>query len=293
MDWVRTIVDSLKWIEDNLENSKINAEIIAEKFYISSSHYQRAFNILTGITVSEYVRNRKLSIAATNLLKEGEGVLETSLRYGYETPEAFCKAFKRFHGINPSEVKKGNLKLRAFPPLQLKIVLKGEKSMDYKIVKKEAFKLVGKSIEVSMENGENIKMIPTFWNKAYEEGWCQKLSDMSEDEIMTGACIMPQCDCDNKKQTFTYAISTIIKSDSEIDKEFEVWDVESHNWAIFECLGAMPHAITDTFHRIFSEWFPATGFEHADAPELEVYFKGDLSSEEYKSQIWVPIIKKD
>jgi AraC family transcriptional regulator len=289
MDWVKNIVESLKIIEDELYTESLSANTISNQLFMSTAHYQRAFSILTGITVSEYIRNRRLSLAALALLQNDQKVLDTALNYGYETPEAFAKAFKRFHGVTPSDVKKGQVQLKAYPPLRLQIILKGEDAMNYTIVEKPSFKLIGKGIEVSNENGENFIEIPKFWGTCHQNGFVKQLCALKNFKELVGACIMPSGDAACKQ--FTYAIAAIAEQTPN-QADFDTWDVPASTWAIFESIGPMPNAIQETWHRIFAEWFPATGFEHADAPELEVYPEGDSSSADYRCEIWIPIIKK-
>lgn len=289
MDWVGTIIKSLQVIEAELTNEALTPDWLAAQLYISTAHYQRAFNVLTNLTVSEYIRNRRLSLAALDLMQNSQSVIDTALTYGYESPEAFAKAFKRFHGVNPSEVKKGQVSLKAFPPLQLQITLKGEEAMNYKIVEKPAFSLIGKGIQVSTENNENTTRIPLFWNESHQSGLVEKLCQVKDFQDIVGACIMPSGEPVSK--TFTYAIAAIGSSNAGLE-DLEAWPVPACTWAVFESVGPMPNAIQEVWHRIFAEWFPATGFEHADAPELEVYPLGDTSAADYRCEVWIPVIKK-
>lgn len=286
MDWIRNIIDSLAYVEKHLDDPRLGPETISKHLHITTSHYQRAFLILTGMNVSEYVRNRRLSLAAQKLTIEKLTVLDTALSLGYESPEAFCKAFKRFHGVNPKDVKKCGMPLKAFPPLQLKIILKGDDPMDYRLVDHKPFTLIGKSIEVSTENNENTTRIPIFWAESHQEGLITALCELPECEAIAGACIMP----DHTSKSFTYAIAAIVPDAIE-DSALSQWPIGSHTWAVFDCVGPMPHAIQNVWQRIYSEWFPATGFEHAKGPELEIYPPGDTQSSDYRCEIWIPIIK--
>lgn len=289
MDWVGSIIKSLRLIESEISNEQLSPEWIASKLYMSTAHYQRAFSILTGITVSEYIRNRRLSLAALNLLQYNQSVLDTALTFGYETPEAFAKAFKRFHGISPSDVKKGQVQLKAYPPLQLQISLKGEEAMNYTIVDKPSFNLVGKGIQVSTENNENFTKIPAFWGESTQNGLVDRLCNLKDMKEIVGACIMPVGEQTSKN--FTYAIAAIAEP-ADNSTDLETWAVPANTWAVFESIGPMPNAIQDVWHRIFAEWFPATGFEHANAPELEIYPPGDAMAADYRCEIWIPVIKK-
>ena len=287
MDWLNAIQHILTRIEENIQDPDLGIESLSNELFISAPHLQRAFSVLTQTSVSEYIRNRRLSLAAT-ALHEGQSIIQTALQFGYESPEAFAKAFKRFHGVTPSEVKTKNVSLIAYPPLQIQITLKGEEPMNYTLVDKPGFTLIGTSIEVSTEHDENMKRIPAFWNEISQNGILEKITALPNIKEITGAGIM---DCANAT-SFTYAAAGMFDTPTEAPPEFSKWEVGPQTWAIFEAVGTMPQAIQAVWLRIFSEWFPATGFEHANAPELEVYPPGDTTADDYRCEIWIPVIKK-
>lgn len=262
-----------------------DAAQIAKTACSSTFHFQRMFHMLTGYTVAEYVRKRKLTLAAQELAATKAKVLEIALKYGYDTPESFSKAFRRVHGISPSAAREPGAKLKAHPRISFQLSLKGDKDMDYKIIEKEAFEVVGKSIIVSAKNGENYKNIPLFWKECNENGFSEKLCKAAGKLGMLGICWN---DYDGEKFTYIIAVEKP-KEDIQGTKEYVI---PASTWAVFESVGAMPNAIQNLIQRIYSEWFPSTGYEHADAPELEVYPLGDSYSEDYRCEVWVPIIKK-
>lgn len=139
MNWIETLNESINYIERNLFN-KLTCEDVANHVYISIFHFQRVFSLLTNLTVGEYIRNRRLSLAGQELITSDIKVIDAALKYGYETPESFTKAFRKFHGISPSQVKQG-ANLKSFNRLIIKIKLEGGSIMDYSIVKKESFYL--------------------------------------------------------------------------------------------------------------------------------------------------------
>lgn len=286
MDWLKAIQYTLTQIEARISEPDLGIEILAGELFISPPHLQRAFSTLTQLSLSEYIRNRRLTLAAA-ALQEGQSIIETALQFGYETPESFTKAFKRFHGVTPSEAKAGNVALTAFPPLQIQLTLKGESPMNYKLIEKPGFTLVGTSIEVSTEHGENMVKIPAFWNEINQNGTMEKIIALPGIKELTGACIMD----DLKATVFTYAAAGLFESPFEAPG-FTTWTVGPQTWAIFEVVGQMPQSIQEVWQRIFAEWFPATGFEHANAPELEIYPPGDTTAPDYRCEIWIPVVKK-
>lgn len=134
--------------------------------------------MLTGVTVAEYMRRRRLTLAAQELISSGIRVIEAAHKYGYDSPESFSKAFRKIHGISPTAARELGAKLKMFPRLSFHLSLKGDKDMDYRIVEKPAFKIIGKAIRVSTDNGENFKRIPQFWDECWQDGTCDTLGRM-------------------------------------------------------------------------------------------------------------------
>jgi AraC family transcriptional regulator len=241
----------------------------------------------TGITVAEYVRKRRLTLAAQELATSGIKVIDAALKYGYQTPEAFTKAFQKVHGISPSEVRELGKSLKAYPRISFQIQIKGEEAMNYRIVDKEAFKVVGVSKGVTTVDGKNLEIIPGFWDECYDKGICKRLSDMAGSMGMLGICM----DFEYEKDMFNYVIA-VEKQGTAVPEGLVEKEIPAATWAIFESVGPMPDSIQKVWSRIFSEWFPATGYEHADAPEMEVYPAGDASRDDYKCEVWIPVVKK-
>lgn len=286
MEWLKRMRDSIEYIEKHLE-SKIDMDEIAAIAHSSKFHYQRMFHVLTGVTVAEYIRKRRLTLSAQELASSSSKVIDIALKYGYDTPESFSKAFRKFHGISPSKTREPMINLKSFGPLSFQISLKGDKDMNYKIVEKEGFRIIGKGIRVSTVNDENFRRIPKFWDESNQNGLVQKLIPLAEELGLLGVCM----DYTPDLNELTYFIGAVNTKDY-IPEGFDEKEIPASTWAVFESIGSMPDAIQDVWKRIFSEWFPGTGYEHANSPELEVYPPGDPNGEEYRSEVWIPIIKK-
>lgn len=285
MEWLNRMKEALDHIERNLDR-RLEMEEIAKTVYSSPFHFQRMFLMLTGMTVAEYIRKRRLTLAAQELATSSSRVLDVALKYGYDSPESFSKAFRKIHGISPSEARHPGVRLKAFPRITFHLSLKGDKGMDYRIVKKEAFTVIGKSIQVTCRDGENPLQIPKFWEKSHRDGTIAKLASIGTGENLLGIILDMQPD----KGDYTYMIGT--ETDQTVpDENFTLRTIPASTWAIFTCVGPVPGALQTMFRRIFQEWFPATGYEHSGAPELEVYPPGDTGSEDYRSEIWIPIVK--
>lgn len=265
----------------------LRIEEVAEVAFVSPFHFQRMFSMLTGFTVADYIRKRRLTLAAQELAVSKVRVLDVALKYGYDSPESFAKAFRKAHGITPSEARKSGVQLKAFPRISFHLSLKGDQDMDYKIVDKPAFTVIGKSIEVTTRDGENLRRIPQFWDECNEDGTSDKLIELASSREWLGICT----DMDMKKEQLTYWIG--VEGTPETDAQgYETTVVPAASWAVFRSEGALPHAIQGVWQRIFQEWFPGTGYEHTGGPEIELYPPGDTRSEDYVCEVWIPVMKK-
>ncbi len=289
MDWLTGIQNAINYIEENL-TEKIDYDEVAKQASCSSFYFQRIFSILCGITLGDYIRNRRLTLAGNELSATDNKVIDIALKYGYESPESFTRAFSKFHGVTPSDAKKDGSKLKSFSPLSVKITLSGGNIMDYKIIEKAAFDIIEKVEAHTVDNSENAKSIPDFWTRSHNDGTVKKLFDSTTDKTyIFGICYgnLPK-----NAKTFDYSIAAKCDENTTIPKGFRKNTIPARTWAIFECKGAMPNAIQDKWHKIVSEFFPASGYEPTYEMDIEAYTDGNMSSPDYRSEIWVPVIKK-
>lgn len=280
--WLQSIQQAIEYIEEHLtEDLKI--EHISKVAHSSSFHFQRAFSILTGMSVGEYIRGRRLTLAAQEIAISDCKIIDVAYKYGYETPEAFAKAFRKQHGMKPSNVRKEASMIHSYNKLVIHVQLKGAEPMQYKIVEKESFQVVGVKRTFSCGNGEQTKGITKFWQDIYEDGTSNSLFPLNTGEIngVIGVCDM------GENNLMDYWIATNYAGKDT--KGFETFTVPAAKWAVFEVKGAMPTAITTMWEKIYQEWLPSNAYELTNGPELEVYSDGDSSSPDYHSEIWLPI----
>lgn len=283
MENIINIKNAIEYLEDNI-TEKIIIEEAAKIAYCSSFHFQRMFHMIMGVTVTDYIRRRRLTLAAQELQNSKVKVIDLAYKYGYETPEAFTKAFKRLHGISPLSARKAGTSLKAYPKLTLHISIKGDKDMDYKIINKESFKVIGKEIKVSMEDGKNFDIVPQFWQSCIADGSYEKICSMAGNMGVLGICK----DFNEQYNSFTYMIA-VEKQGGQTLEGFSETEIPNAKWATFQSIGPMPKAIQEVWQRIFSEWFPATDYQQDEKPQMEVYPVGDITSENYKCEVWIPI----
>jgi len=287
LEWLQRMMDAIDRIERGMEE-RFDIEEIAKAACVSPFHFQRMFLMLTGMTVGEYVRKRRLTLAAQELATSSVKVIDVALKFGYESPEAFAKAFRKVHGVSPSEARAPGVRLKAFPRISFHLSLKGDKDMDYRMVDREAFDIVGKVLSVSCKDGENLRRIPQFWAECDADGTVARLVSIAEDDELLGVCM----DMQPSQEEFKYMIACRGGAAGDLPDGWERRTVPASTWAVFTSVGPMPNAIQDLFARIFQEWFPATGYEHTGAPEMEVYPPGDPNDPGYRTEVWIPIAKK-
>ncbi|CAM3393862.1 AraC family transcriptional regulator [Aeromicrobium ponti] len=286
MSWIESLQKAIDYIEEHLLDEDLSIQRAAEEANSSAFHFQRTFAILTDMPVGEYIRGRRLTIVAQELTHTGCKIIDLAYKYGYDTPEAFTKAFRRQHGITPTEARNFSGKLKSYNRLVIQVSLKGAEPMQYSIVEKEAFKVAGVKREFSLCNKENLAGIPKMWDEVNSDGTGDRLFQLNNGEVkgVLGVCVDKRS---TKPDSMDYWIASSYKGDKP--DGLETLEIPAAKWAVFEVHGAMPNSIQNAWKKIFSEWFPSSGYEHAAAPELEVYSAGNPFSPDYYSEIWIPV----
>ncbi|WKY43181.1 AraC family transcriptional regulator [Eubacteriaceae bacterium ES2] len=282
MEWIERLNSVINYIEEHLTD-EIDLAEIASIAGCSYFHYQRMFSYMADLSLSEYIRRRKMSKAAVDLQDFENKVLDISLKYGYDSPTAFNRAFQRVHGIAPSEVRKGCCGLKAYPPISFKISIKGDCVMDYRIEKKEAFRIVGVSAPLEKEIEKNFEVVPAMWGQALENGTIEKLASIM-DGSLKGLLGVSLC---NEVSDWKYFIA--VESHQAVEDVFEELTVPEATWAIFTGRGSNL-TIQELEKRIVTEWFPTSGYEYGNAPDIEVYINPDPNDALY--EVWIPVVRK-
>lgn len=288
MAWVESIQKAIAYIESHLLED-ITIEDIAKQANVSPFHFQRTFAVLTEITVGDYLRRRRLTLAGEELLTTDVKIIDLAYKYGYDTPEAFTKAFRRQHEVTPSDARKGKGKLQSYNRLIIQVTLKGAEPMKYRLVEKEAFQIVGVKREFpSVAPEENVDGIPEFWREVNQQGTTDTLFQLNDGEVegVLGVC-GEITETQKNAGVFEYWIGT--SSNHHAPEGMQRLELPASKWAVFEVHGPMPVAMQEAWKRIFSEWFPSTGYEHAGTSEFELYTDEDPSSPDLYSEIWIPV----
>ena len=284
MEWTEALKTSISYMEEHLLED-IHAVDVARQVNMSEYYFQKGFSVVTGYTIGDYIRNRRLYLAALDLLTGKEKVIEIAYKYGYETPESFSKAFKRFHGISPAQVRTQPGCIQSFQPLVIKLLVEGGSRMNVIIEKMDAFKVVGKSRVFNTDNG--YKEIPKFWDECCKR-WPKECEESGSDSYgKYGICIDT-----GEGQNFDYYIAGDYAREP-IGEGFKVVTIPAHTWAKFRCVGPMPGALQSVNTKIFQEWLPGNNqYDIAEAINIEMYTIGDTTAADYVSEIWIPVKEK-
>lgn len=272
--WAEGIQSAVQYIEDNLTED-LQIGDIAAKACVSPFHFQRIFSALCGFTVGEYIRNRRLTFAAQELSVDNAKVIDIAVKYGYDSPDSFARAFTKFHGISPSAAKEKGANLKSFAPVRIKLRLEGGTMMEYKIVKKEAFTVMGKS---RMFNADTSHIeIPNFWQEHFQEG---------ENKIvcgMYGVCL------NGDGKDFEYLIADNYNPCDEVPEGYATTFIPAGTWAIFPC---NPRDLQTVNTKIWSEWLPnCKEYKLSGNYDIEMYTPPHENPEDNYSEIWIPVEK--
>lgn len=285
MEWLERLNQSISYMEDNLAG-EIHIEQAAKIACCSSFHFQRMFSYIATVSLAEYIRRRRMTLAAFELQNSDIKVIDLAFKYGYESPTSFSRAFQNVHGIPPSAAKREGAVLKAHPRITFLISIKGEVEMNYRIEKKEAFRIVGAKKFFDLNVEENFIQVPQFWGEFFQSGRIMEIGQLSNKEPYG---VLGISTCMNGKD-FEYYIASA--TDRPVPENMYEYMVPACTWAIFDCIGPIPSAIQELQKRIITEWLPTSGYEYADAPDIEVYPEGDTSSSNYRCEVWLPIVKK-
>ncbi len=281
MEWIERLNDAVGYIEEHL-TEEIDYERLGKIACCSSYHFQRMFTYMAGVPLSEYIRRRRMSLAAVDLQSTGIKIIDVAGKYGYNSPTAFNRAFQSVHGIAPSAVKNEGVSVKSFPPVSFKIIVKGVEEMNYRIETKAAFRIVGVSVPLEKDIEKNFAVIPRKWQETAVNGTLQKLTGLMDTQPM-GVLGVSTC---NDTEPWRYYIAV---ASSQTDRDLEEYTVPAATWAVFPGAGTN-QSIQELERRIVTEWLPTSGYEYGSAPDVEVYLNPDPQNAQY--EVWIPVVRK-
>jgi AraC family transcriptional regulator len=295
MGWLERMSEAMNYIEENLPG-EVDLSKVARITCQSLSGFQRFFSTVTDISLSEYIRRRRLTMAAMELNNSDIKIIDLALKYGYDSPEAFARAFGSLHGVSPSAARMMGVHLKAYPRLSFLLTLKGDVPMDYRTETRDAFHVYGIEGIFTAENGENFRAIPRFWQDVMEDGRFEKLlSSIPEEPASKDGLCPVNAICSYRETggaTFPYMIFAFQKNGSRTDG-FQTALVPAATWAIFKSdrysIEDTSKAVQGLNHRVFTEWLPNAPFEMVDGCDLELYYG---EKDNCYSEIWIRVKPK-
>ena len=250
MEWIEGMNAAVNYIEEHiLEEPDLNE--LGKLAGCSAHHFQRIFTYIGGLTLTEYLRKRRMSLAAVDLKDENAKVIDVALKYGYDSPTAFTRAFQMIHGVTPSQVKDSSVSLKAFPPLVFQMIVRGTQEMNYRIEKRDAIRVVGKKISLKPTLEENFRITPKFWADCAMDGTIARLADMMDTPIY-GLMGVRTC---NEKDEWEYLVAV---STTKEKGDFEELVVPPSTWAVFYEEGPVIK-MQELEKKIVTEWLPTSG----------------------------------
>ena len=291
MDTLRSMNNAMAYIEEHLTED-IDYRKISKIAYCSEYHFKRMFSFLSGVSLSEYIRRRKLTLAAFDLKDRDLRIIDVAMKYGYSSADSFSRAFHSMHGILPSEARSNNIQLKAYPRMTFQLSIKGGCEMNYRIVEKESFKLVGfkKRVPIIFEgvNPEIAKMAELLSSEAIKQ--LKAISDVEPTGIISASTNFSEGRMEEKGELDHY-IGVATSSNETLD--FDVLSIEPGTWAVFESIGPFPETLQNVWGRIYSEWFPSSGYEVTLGPEILWNESPNTDNPNYRSEIWIPVKKRN
>lgn len=290
MDFLKKMNEAMTYIEEHLDR-EIDLKHAARIAVCSEHHFKRMFSFLAGVTLSEYIRRRRLTLAAFELQSGEERVLDLALKYGYDSADAFTRAFRQLHDVTPSEARRGGRLLKAYPPMTFRLTIEGGNQMNYRIAEKEAFRVVGIMKRVPIVfNGVNPE-IAAMWQSLDMEkiGIMKGLSNTDPIGLVSASTNFSEERMEEKGGLDHYigAATTLSVPDG-----FASLEIPASTWAVFESVGKFPNTLQDIWGRIYSEWFPSSAYQQAEGPEMLWNEMRDQSAPDYRSEIWIPVSKR-
>ncbi len=287
MEWLDGMNKAIAYIEKHLDG-EIDLKQAADCVCCSVFHFQRIFLVMANMPLSEYIRRRRLAKAAFELKNSEIKVIDLALKYGYNSPTAFNRAFQKMHKMSPTELRATGGAVKAYPAISFQISIKGAMEMEYKIMEQEAIRVVGIKLRSTMEDGICSREIPEFWGKCSAQGIISRLVPLinAQPEGMLGV----NYNDDITQNEFDYYVA--VATDASVPQGMEELVIPAATWAIFSCTGPMPNAIQELQNRILTEWLPSSGYKFGMGVNIEVYCDGDMQSPDYRCEVWLPVVKK-
>jgi AraC family transcriptional regulator len=288
MDNLGNMNAAMRYLEENLANT-IDFERVARIAGCSEYHFRRMFSFLSGISLGEYIRRRRLSLAASMLRASEVKIIDMAMELGYESPDAFSRAFQNMHGVTPTQARRGDMPLKAFSAMTFQLKIQGGTEMDYRIVEKEDFNIIGIKKRITLVYEGVNRGMDSMWASLTMEDIIdlKRQSDVEPKGIILASANFSD---DRAEGSELDQYIGVAATNTSSDK-WTVLPVKASTWAVFTAIGDFPSALQEIWGKIYAEWFPGSGYEVSEGPEILWNESPDTSRKDYRSEIWIPVKK--
>lgn len=285
MEWLTGLSKAIEYIENNLDGN-ISYDKAAQIACCSTYYFQRMFSYIAGIPLSEYIRRRRMTAAAFELQTSDIKVMDVGLKYGYESPTSFNRAFQNVHGVAPTAARREGTILNTYLPIRFSINVTGGESMKYRIETKDPIRIVGVRARLQEDQEQNFKIVPKFWNKTFKSNLVSEISKLTSQPPhgILGVTVY-----ENSEKIYYYIAAS---TDKGVPDNMIKYEIPSATWVIFECNGPFQDSVQKTFKRFLTEWLPFSGYEYAQLPDIEVYPIGDQNLKTGHTEVWIAVRRK-
>ncbi len=289
MESIKHLNLAMQYIEANLD-AEIDMRKVSQIAGCSEYHFRRIFSFLCGMPLNEYIRRRRLAQAAAELADSERKIIDIAVKYGYDSPDSFSRAFQALHGVTPKEARKRGTRLKMVPPMTFQLTIRGGYEMDYRIVEKEAFWIEGLKKRISLQyEGVNAE-IAAMWASLSEEDIIELKQLSNEDPRGFISATLNFAEDRSEDSEADHFIGVATKQPHS--GKWQKLSVPASTWAVFTSIGKFPEALQNTWARIYAEWFAMSGYELSEGPEILWNADKDTSLPDFHSEIWIPVNKK-
>lgn len=285
MKWMKQLSQAIDYIESNLAGA-ISYDEAAKIACCSTYYFQRLFSLVASVPLSEYIRRRRMTEAAFELQTSNTKVMDIGLKYGYDSPTSFNRAFQNVHGVAPTAARREGTFLNAYPRISFSININGGESMKYRIETKEAIRIVGVKTALQEDMEQNQKIVPVFWDKILGSTLFSEICSLTNKDANSIFGVTAYTD---PKNIYYYIAAP---TDKPVPDSMVAFEIPAATWVIFECNGHFMESVQTIFKRFLTEWLPSSGYEYAELPDIEVYPINNQDSKGGHAEVWIAV-KKD
>ncbi|MCD1260002.1 AraC family transcriptional regulator [Paenibacillus athensensis] len=290
MDSLEHLNRALDYVEAHLADD-LEVREAARLAACSEYHFTRMFSFLAGVTLSEYIRRRRLTLAAMELAQGQARIIDVAVKYGYTSPDAFARAFHNLHGVTPSEARQTGQPLKAYPRMYFRLTIEGGSEMKYRLVDKPAFRIVGLMKRVPIVfHGVN-PAIAQMWQSLTMDmiGQLKGISNVEPQGLISASVHFSEGRMEEQGELDHYIGAA---TTAACPPEFAQLEVAAATWAVFEAVGPFPDTLQSVWGRIYAEWLPSSDYELSVGPEMLWNAHKDVTAPDFRSEIWIPVVKR-